>query len=111
MCEHISSHIIREVDEIILYWLNIYTGMKDLGTSSAGSAALPGAPLAVKAPKKPRKLLGKKAAGKKKPGQEDVKRMHVPKEAFVGARKGFIHCLVGLISQKRYSSQVSHLIH
>ena len=67
-----------------------------------------GAPLAAKAKKKPRQLLGKKAAGKKKPGQEDVKRMDIPREAFAGARKGLIYCLVGLISQKRYSSQVSH---
>ena len=75
---------------------------------SAGSAAQPGPPLAAKAKKKPRQLLGKKAAGKKKPGQEDAKRMDIPREAFVGARKGLIYCLVGLISQKRYSSQVSH---
>ncbi|CAK0764609.1 hypothetical protein CVIRNUC_003175 [Coccomyxa viridis] len=70
-----------------------------------GSAAQPGPALAAKAKKKPRQLLGKKAAGKKKPGQEDVKRMDIPREAFVGARKGLIYCLVGLISQKRYSSQ------
>ena len=76
---------------------------------SAGSAAQQGAPLAAKAKKKPRQLLGKKAAGKKKP--EDVKRMNIPREAFVGARKGLIYCLVGLISQKRYSSQVSHPVH
>ena len=78
---------------------------------SAGTAAQQGAPFAAKAKKKPRQLLGKKAAGKKKPGQEDVKRMDIPREAFVGARKGLIYCLVGLISQKRYSSQVSHLVH
>ena len=78
---------------------------------SAGSAAQLGPALAAKAKKKPRQLLGKKAAGKKRPGQEDVKRMDIPREAFVGARKGLIYCLVGLISQKRYSSQVSHPVH
>ena len=37
--------------------------------------------------------------------------MDIPREAYVGARKGLLYCLVGLISQKRYSSQVLHPVH
>ena len=63
----------------------------------------------AKAVKKPRKLLGKKgAAAKKKAGQgsEEAQEMEIPAAGLVGARKGLIYCLVGLISHRRYSSKV-----
>lgn len=60
--------------------------------------------------KKTRKLLGKKGAAKKKTGQsmEDGRDMDIPVAALVGARKGLVYCLVGLIAHKRYSSKVPH---
>ena len=55
----------------------------------------------------------KKGAAKKKTGQsmEDGRDMDIPMAALVGARKGLVYCLVGLISHKRYSSKVLQPCH
>ena len=77
----------------------------------AGAATQAGTGAPVKAVKKPRKLLGKKgAAAKRKAGQgaEEAREMKIPAAGLVGARKGLIYCLVGLISHRRYSSKVLH---
>ena len=73
-----------------------------------GAATQAGSGAPVKAVKKPRKLLGKKGAAKKKAGQgaDEGREMDIPAAALIGARKGLIYCLVGLISHRRYSSKV-----
>jgi hypothetical protein len=62
----------------------------------------------AKAIKKPRKLLGKAGVARRKSntGAGNAKEMDIPEAALVGARKGLVYCLVGLISHKRYSSKV-----
>ena len=63
--------------------------------------------------KKARKLLGRRATAGKKTGQsaDDGRDMDIPAAALLGARKGLVYCLVGLISHRRYSSKVPHLCH
>ncbi len=56
--------------------------------------------------KKPRKLLGKAGTARKRSNAGDAKNLDIPEAALVGARKGLVYCLVGLISHKRYSSKV-----
>ena len=88
-------------------------GLADTVLFTAGAAAHAGRGAPAKAIKKTRKLLGKKGTAKKKAGQGmDEGRgmdMDIPTAALLGARKGLIYCLVGLISHRRYSSKVLHL--
>ena len=50
--------------------------------------------------------MAKKKAGQ---GMDEGRGMDIPAAALVGARKGLVYCLVGLISHRRYSSKVLHL--